>query len=312
MSILAQQRYGVTPQDATDSAGQAVRYWLPPDGSTSGVLLIWCHPAGGTVGLGPGYFSYPLIHAAIQEGWAVAASNMHGDSWGNASALTDLTNLVTLVNNLRTVTKVVLVGASMGGTAVSNAIANSTLANVKCVVAIDAVFDLANMYANASYTTAIETAWGITHGTLSGATIAGATSIPTTASFPTIGTQLLVGNGTANVETVTTTGASTGTSVAVTALANSHASADQVSDYSQKTSGNNPILRSAAAYGAVPWRFYVSNSDATVPRASHSDAMAAKVAATAPESVVNTHVNGHISGAGVWPGDIVAYIKRRL
>ena len=311
MGILAQQRYGVTAKDVLDSGGINVRYWLPPT-TNSGVLVIWCHQHTGTEAIAPGAFSYPIVHACIQEGWMVAASRMHGDSWGNASALTDLQNLVTLMNGIRPVTKVILVGASMGGAAVSNAVAAGTLANVKAAVSLDAVYDLANMYANASYTASIDTAWGITRGTLSGATTAGATSIPTTASFPTIGTKLLVGNGTVNSETVTTTGASTGTAVAVTALVNAHASAEQISDYSQKLSGNNPILRTAAAYGTMPWRFYVSNSDTAVPRASHGDAMAAKVAATAPEAVVNTHVAGHLSGAGMWPGDIVAYIKRRL
>lgn len=176
-----------------------------------------------------------------------AATRQHGDSWGNADALADLANLYSLVNGLRPVSKVILVGASMGGLATANAVAAATVPNVAGAISIDAAFDLAQMYSNAVYTASIKTAYGI---------------------------------------------------------------ASDGSDYATKTAGFDPMLKPGSAYGSLPWRFYASNSDTSVPRASHGDAMRTKVLPLATEAVMNTHVNGHLSGAGVWPHDLVPFIKR--
>lgn len=233
---------------ATDSAGINIRTWVPPNPKPTGnTLVIWSHHHTGTEAITPSFFAYPLIHAAINEGYIVAASRMHGDSWGNASALTDLTNLYNHVNAIWPVDKVILVGASMGGLATSLAIPFAAVPNIKGCIGIDAVFSLANMHANSSYTTTVRTAYGV---------------------------------------------------------------ASDGSDYATKTAGHDPMLRPAADFGAVPWRFYVTDSDALVPPGPHSDAFSAKVAATAPEETVIRHLEGHLTPTAIRPADVMAFIKR--
>ncbi|MBM4716167.1 hypothetical protein GS551_18575 [Rhodococcus hoagii] len=146
----------------TDSGGQGIRYWLPqqvkPTGNT---LVIWSHQSGGDQSITPSAFQYPLIHAAANEGWIVAASQMHDNNWGSAAALTDLTNLHTYINSRWGVSKVILVGASMGGLATALAIPNGAVPNIRGCIGIDAAFSLSNMFANSAYTAAIRTAYGI-------------------------------------------------------------------------------------------------------------------------------------------------------
>ncbi|MDT0171007.1 LamG-like jellyroll fold domain-containing protein [Pseudarthrobacter sp. BRE9] len=310
-AVLPAAQDGVTYLDTTSSNGQAIRYWMP-SGTGPAPLMIYSHPSGGTALVDPGYWAYHYVRAFVNEGWIVAASNLHGENWGSNQALADTADLYASINALRTVTKTVMWGGSMGGLVSSLAVANATVPNIKGVLLQDGVLNLANMYANAAYTAGIDTAYGITRGTLSGATTVGATSIPTTASFPTVGTQLLVGNGTANAEIVTTTGASTGTSVAVTALTKAHASAEQVSDYPTKSAGHDPMLVSTASYGAVGWNLTASTADTTVPEVSHADPFAAKVTGTAAEVAVFNHGMGHLHGSSQRPADGVAFVKRCL
>lgn len=240
----------VAPQyvAATDSGGINIRTWFPPNPKPSGnTLVIWSHQHTGTEALSSSFFAYPLIHAAINEGYIFAASRMHGDSWGNAAALTDLTNLYNYVNERWPVSNVILIGGSMGGLATASAKPFASVPNIKGCIGIDAVFDLAAMHANASYTTTIRTAYGV---------------------------------------------------------------ASDGSDYATKTAGHDPMLRPASDFAGVRWRFYASDTDATVPPAVHSDAFAAKLAGTAPEAAVIRHAEGHLTPPGIRPADVVAFIKR--
>jgi hypothetical protein len=257
-----------------------------------------------------------VIHALLNQGWAVAASAMHGDNWGNANGVTDLTDLISTINtNYLPVGKVGLIGTSMGGLAASIVTAAGSIANLKGVYAIDAVFNLPWAYEQSGFRAAITTAHGITAGTLSGATTVGATSLPTTASFPNVGTQLTVGAGTANTEVVTTTGASTGAAVAVTATTKAHASGDVVSDFPTKTAGRNPLGLSAAALKAASWRFLAVNTggfgtlDTQVSPDQNTDLMTAYVAG-APESGVLRHGTGHLSLYAAQPADAVGFFQR--
>ncbi|MEW1813284.1 LamG-like jellyroll fold domain-containing protein [Pseudarthrobacter phenanthrenivorans] len=295
----------------TSSNGQAIRVWAPAPAlrGTTTPLVIWCHPHTHSEQVSPGYFVFPHILALVNKGYAVAASNMHGDNWGNTNGINDLKNLYDYANAQFNVSKVVLIGGSMGGVASSLAVPDGQLPNLKGVVGIDAVYSLAALYANGTYTSSIDTAYGITRGTLSGATSAGATTIPTTASFPTVGTQLVIGNGTANREIVTTTAASTGSSVAVTATTKAHASSEQVSDYPTKTAGHDPLLRAGSDYTGVRWRFYASPNDTSVNKAANTDAMASLLAA-APEKTVVAHTGTHLAGTGIRPADLVAFVDR--
>jgi len=249
ISITPPTQQGTAPGYATtDSAAVNIRVWpTPTPKATGNTLVIWCHQHGGTEAISASFFAYPIIHAAVNEGYIVAASRMHSDNWGNAAALTDLTNLYNYVNGLWPVSKVILIGASMGGLATALAIPYAAVPNIKGCIGIDAVFDLANMHANASYTTSVRTAYAV------------------------------AGDG---------------------------------SDYASKTSGHDPMLRPAADFGAIPWRFYVTDADTLVPPASHSDAFSAKIAATVPEEVVIRHLEGHLAPPGVRPKDVIAFIKR--
>lgn len=311
---IARQLYGVSHRTDVDSGGQAIRWWSPPLDAlgASSPVVLWSHPQGQNEQLSPSYFGYPFIHACIQEGWRVAATNQHGvNSSGAAPAVADLTNLHAYMNARHPVSKVILLGGSMGGLATANAVSHTSVPNVVGAAVLDGVFDLAAFYADPTYKGTVVTGFGLAEGTLSGATTIGATSLPTTASYPTTGTQLLVGAGTANVETVTTTGASTGTAVPVTATTKTHASADAVSDYPTKTAGYNPMLTAASAFTGIRWRFWASSADTTVPIGTHSTPFAARISA-APEAAVQSHTGGHLANTGVWPDDLVAFIKRCL
>lgn len=164
---IGRQRYGVHFTDTTDSGSQAVRYWLPPATAlgASIPLVIWCHPYTQTQAIAGSYFAYPLVHSCIQEGFMVAASNMHGDSWANDNALTDVVNLYTLMNSIQPVSGVVIVGASMGGlaTALTAAKANLPTGKLKGLMFLDAVLSLNWAYTGNSggYTSGINTAYGV-------------------------------------------------------------------------------------------------------------------------------------------------------
>lgn len=139
--------------------GQAVRLFEPaqPDGT----LVMWQHPHTQNEQLTAGYYMWPLISAATARGWTVAASNQHGDSWGNDNAVADLVDLRNLVHSRTPVTDVVLVGGSMGGVSSLIAASRNSIPNIRGVYLVDGVCDLANMHANASYTTSIRTAYGV-------------------------------------------------------------------------------------------------------------------------------------------------------
>ncbi len=308
-------QYLPTPEQTTSPNGQAVRIWEPKTLAAGAPLIIFNHQFTGSEQIGPGAAQglYALIQAAHAEGWRVAASNQHGNNWGNQSSIDDVVDLYNMMNTRQAVTKVVVTGASMGGLSASLLVPDGRIP-IKGALLFDAVTNLADVYSPAAgfsdYSGAINTSYGVTAGTLSGATSAAATSIPTTASFPTIGTQLIIGYGTSAVETVTTTGASTGTAVAVTATANAHASGDKVSDYPTKSAGHDPQTRSASDYTGVRWRFYSSlNDTSNVKEANNIVLFAAKVAA-APEATVVTHWGGHLDGSIARPADFVAYVKR--
>lgn len=89
---------------------------------------------------------------------------MHGsDSWGNATAQADVLDLYALLSSRSTITKVVLIGGSMGGIAAANIAAAGTLTNLSGVYCIDAALSLSAMFAaNAgTYSASIRTGYGI-------------------------------------------------------------------------------------------------------------------------------------------------------
>lgn len=298
-------------EQTTDANGTAVRIFAPTQPSTPKTLVLWSHPASQTEQIAPGYWAYSLAHAAMANGWYFAASNQHGDPWGNSQGLTDIQALDTLMATRDTFTKKILAGASMGGLTTALLLANGSISNAVGGYFIDAVLSLQGQYGNSSYTSQIATAYGLTSGTLSAASTAGATSISSSVSFPS-GTQLLIDPSGTNPETVTTNGAPTGAgpyTIPVPALAYAHASGAVVSDFPAKTSGHDPLLKPASAY-ATRLRFTASTSDTNVVKTANTDPFRTLVAATATESGLTTHAAGHLVGAAANPADFVAFVKR--
>jgi hypothetical protein len=243
---LGRQTRAVTFVDTTDSAGIAIRYWLPA-GATN--LVIWSHPDSQTQQINPGYWAYPVIQAFLQEGYAVIASNLHDRSWGNAASQTDTVNAYNFMASRMAIAKVVMAGGSMGGMCSLLAIAKDLLpaGAIKGAVLFDGVTNLRNMYDAGTYTSVIETAHGITPG-----------------------------------------GA----------------------DYATKTAGNDPNLYTAADYSGLRYRLYASSADTAVAKTGNSDAFATLVTSTATEVSVQSHPLGHLDPHGVWPADVIAFMKR--
>lgn len=299
----------------TSSNGQSVRIWEPPNLAADAPLVIYCHNYNGdeAVTPGAGTWIFPLVMASLAEGWRCAGSRQHSNSWANQNSLDDVADVYATMTARQSVSKVLVIGASMGAASAALLVPDGRLP-VKGVYLIDPVLSLADVNDPQSgftnYSAAINTAYAVTSGTLSAGTASGVTSIPTTASFPTIGTQLLVGRGTANAEIVTTTGASTGTAVAVTATTKVHSSGESVSDYPTKTSGHDPMLRAASDFTAVRWRFVKSTLDTSnVNGANNADAFSTKVAAAAEAAVV-THGGAHLASSSARPSSFVAFAKR--
>lgn len=150
-------------ETTTSSNGQAVRIYTPPAPPASKTLILWSHPAAHTEQVGPGYWAYAYAHAAMVNGWHFAASNMHADSWGNATALADLLDLYNLMAGRDTFARVILAGASMGGLATANATIKSTIPNTVGAYVIDGAVSLSTMFAGnaGTYSASIRTAYGI-------------------------------------------------------------------------------------------------------------------------------------------------------
>ena len=146
ISTIGHQKSGTHLTDAIDSGSQPMRYWMPPKSlmGASTPLVIWCHQLGHTEAMTTGYWSFAMIHAAMQEGWMYAASRAHGDNWGNDASLTDVVNLYNYVNAVQPVSSVILAGASMGGLDAALTVAKGNLpaGKVKGVYLIDPVLDL--------------------------------------------------------------------------------------------------------------------------------------------------------------------------
>lgn len=300
--------------DTTSSNGQAVRYWVPKTLPAGGApLVIYNHPSSGTAAVAPNYFAYVTLRALVNEGYIVVASNMHGENWGNDAGVADILDAYNYINtNIKTVSKVVLWGNSMGGLATARAVKNATVPNLKGALVIDGVLSLASMYSNVTYTALIDGAYAITAGTLAAAPSAGATTVSSSVSFPA-GTSIRIDATGANPETVTTTGAPTGAgpyTIPVPALAFAHASGARISDYPTKTAGFDPMLNTAASYGSLRWRFHASSADTVVPKTTNADAFAAKVAPLATESTVVPHYIGHLTQLQQMPGDAIAFVRR--
>lgn len=156
-----------THQQTTQPNGQTARIWEPPTLAAGAPLVIYCHNYTGNEQIAPnaGGWAFPLVTASLAEGWRVAASNQHGNSWGNQASVDDLVDLYTMMNARQAVTKVVLIGSSMGGVSATLAVPDGRIP-IKGVALQDAVTNIADVYTPQTgfqdYSGTINTAHGIT------------------------------------------------------------------------------------------------------------------------------------------------------
>jgi hypothetical protein len=99
-------------------AGEQVRLSLPGGDAMPKGLVIWFHGQGGNVN---DRVDGPWLDALRRDGWAIASSEFHAQSWGNPASTADAARLVEWAEKM-TGTKVRLwVSGSMGGSIALNA-----------------------------------------------------------------------------------------------------------------------------------------------------------------------------------------------
>lgn len=303
--------------EATTSAnGQSVRIWSPPTSllATPRTLVLHCHQSSGSEQITPSYYLYPLVHAAMQNGWYVASSFMHGNSWGSDQAMLDMLDIYNLVNARDPISKVVLLAPSMGGSAAARMVADGRLAGIKGAYVLSGAIPLRYVYndGTALHNGDINTAWSVSTGTLAASALVAATSVSSSVSFAN-GTILAIGANTANYEIVSVNGVPSGVgpyTLPVTALTHAHNSAEQISDMPSKTAGKDPGVLAAGAFPSIRWRFIAGAGDTLISKTQSTDVFRATIATDAVESGLLTNFGNHLEGATISPADFVAFVAR--
>jgi hypothetical protein len=98
--------------------GQPVRVTLPTGDAKPRGLAIYFHGQGGDVN---DRVDGPWLGALLRNGWAVAASSFHGESWGNGASTHDVELLSDWAEEQTGVTTSLWVSGSMGGAVSLNA-----------------------------------------------------------------------------------------------------------------------------------------------------------------------------------------------
>lgn len=141
-------------------SGQACSVYIP--GSDPGYPpVLFTHQASGDQTFIDGSFMRPIVDYLTGRGFVCAASNLHGDNWGNDAAITDLENLLAHIdsNSNADVTRVYFVGLSMGMVTAASYLRNGT-ADVLAVASLVGCCDLDYMHDSVAFTAAIDNAYG--------------------------------------------------------------------------------------------------------------------------------------------------------
>lgn len=101
-----------------------------------------------------------LFLALTGAGYIVAASNAHGNNWGNDASQADYLELYTYLRTCYNITKVMFIGQSMGGLSALLMFASGAIP-VTGFAGIYPVCNLADVYSNAGFTGSINAAYGI-------------------------------------------------------------------------------------------------------------------------------------------------------
>jgi pimeloyl-ACP methyl ester carboxylesterase len=147
---------------AASVSGTNMDILIPSKVDLSGTLVLYCHGSGELANV----WVTDSLKAGVRDtlmgdGHIIAASLAGGNLWGNDTANTHYVNLVNQVTSRFNVTRIVAIFQSMGGTSGFKIVADNLIPNIKGVYCIYPVCNLANLYGNASFTSAIQSAYGI-------------------------------------------------------------------------------------------------------------------------------------------------------
>lgn len=83
-----------------------------------------------------------------------------------------------------------------------------------------------------------------------------------------------------------------------------------VASYAAIPAGHDPMVRPASDFGSTRMRFVASTADTVISKTANTDAFRTKVASTATESALVTHVLGHLGQDSAQPADLITFAKR--
>ncbi|WP_435744401.1 alpha/beta hydrolase family protein [Nocardioides sp. SYSU DS0663] len=112
---------GERPSETVRStlAGQSVRLSLPGGGIEPRGLVVWFHGQGGNVN---DRVDGPWLDSLRRDGWAIASSEFHRKSWGNAASTKDAARLIEWAGDQTGLEPSLWVAGSMGATVSLNAL----------------------------------------------------------------------------------------------------------------------------------------------------------------------------------------------
>lgn len=121
--------------------GQDVRLSMPPTRDPKGIAIYFHGQNGGV----DNRMDEPWLQALVRDGWIVASSDFHTDSWGNEASTEDTTNLIAWAEEQTGNVPIKLyVSGSMGGTVSLNAMTHAGLAP-PCWYGVKPAVDLTKM-----------------------------------------------------------------------------------------------------------------------------------------------------------------------
>jgi hypothetical protein len=167
-TIASQTVEGVEHRHVVDAAfpgADAWRYALPAnyDPRKPSPLVLYMHQS--LTGTQHTAWSetrmQPVSDALGDAGYIVAAAADFGDRWGNQASLDNYLALYNFLRDRYNVGPLYLLGISMGGLPALNALAQRKFPTPAAAAFVGGVCDLDVLYANATYTAAIKTAFGV-------------------------------------------------------------------------------------------------------------------------------------------------------
>lgn len=119
--VLTTGASGEHPSESVRSslAGEPVRLSLPGGGVEPKGVVLWFHGQGGNVN---DRVDGPWLDALRRDGWAIASSNFHAQSWGNPASTQDTARLIRWAERMTGARVKVWVSGSMGGAVSLNAL----------------------------------------------------------------------------------------------------------------------------------------------------------------------------------------------